>query len=62
MLKNTRPTRAEVSDIALAVWQGAGAIMLSGETAVSPHPVLCVQVMRQVAEAAARYHAKLGLG
>lgn len=55
MITNTRPTRAEAMDIAHAVWQGANAIMLSAETAASDHPVLCVQVMKQIADAAKKY-------
>lgn len=54
MVSHVRPTRAEVTDVATAIFDGADAIMLSAETATGRYPVEAVQIMARIAERAER--------
>lgn len=55
MMQNTRPKRAETSDIANAVLDGTDAVMLSGETTVGAHPIETVEAMAKICEVTEKY-------
>jgi len=59
MIENPIPTRAEVTDVANAVYEEADAIMLSGETTVGKHPLRCIKYLDSIARAT---EVKKGLG
>ena len=48
MIENPTPTRAEVTDVANAIYEGADAVMLSGETTIGEHPVKCVEMLKRI--------------
>lgn len=62
MVENSSPSRAEVSDVANAIFEGTDAVMLSGETSIGKFPVGAVHTMAHVADAAERYLASQPAG
>jgi pyruvate kinase len=59
MVTSNRPTRAEASDVANAIWDGTDAVMLSQETSIGAHPVDAVRAMARICHAAERHPAYL---
>lgn len=55
MVRSTRPTRAEATDVANAVYDGTDALMLSEETAIGQHPIEAVRMMARIAEEAEKH-------
>lgn len=55
MIENPTPTRAEVTDVANAIYEGSDAVMLSGETTVGKYPVECVEFISRIAFKTERY-------
>ena len=62
MIESPVPTRAEVSDVANAIFDGADAVMLSGETAVGKYPVETVRMMNRIAEKTNAYLRSVSQG
>ncbi len=57
MVTSNRPTRAEASDVANAIWDGTDAVMLSQETSVGAHPIEAVRAMARICQSAQRHPA-----
>ena len=55
MINNPTPTRAEVTDVANAIYEGADAVMLSGETTIGSYPVECVKFIKRIADKTEKY-------
>ena len=55
MIENPTPTRAEVTDVANAMYEGSDAVMLSGETTIGKYPVECVSLITRIAKQTEKY-------
>ena len=55
MIENPTPTRAEVTDVANAIYEGADAVMLSGETTIGKYPVECVDFISKISTQTEKY-------